>query len=137
MMLMSRRLLRLSVAIVLVGLAVASPGRAAETPGGAAMAPGGAAMAPTMKPPVATQVSPTRLPLIDPGARGGGRPPAKATIALGCERVIVLSTGSGRGTCSADPAAGTAKCDDGDGNMASAACPGCKRTSGSGSCLIQ
>ncbi len=64
------------------------------------------------------------------------RAPAKATISLNCEKVITLSTGSGRGTCSINPADGSGRCDDGDGNAAAATCQSCRRTTGAGSCLI-
>jgi hypothetical protein len=71
-----------------------------------------------------------------PGFSLKERAPARATISLNCEKVITLSTGSGRGTCSINPADGSGRCDDGDGNAAAATCQSCRRTTGAGSCLI-
>jgi hypothetical protein len=92
-------------------------------------------------PPFAPGKPPLNLPQgVSPGFPQGfaakERAPSKATISLNCDKVITLSTGSGKGTCSINPADGSGRCDDSNGNSASASCQSCKRTSGSGSCLI-
>lgn len=121
-----RALARTVLSIVIAATAVVADAEASDP---APVRPPAALNAPRLPGPASGPVA--------PGIAYKERAPGKATISLNCEKVITLSTGSGRGNCRINPADGSGRCDDGDGNAASATCRSCQRTTGAGSCLIR